>query len=289
MTFQSFQPIESLRPYIQHYLYVKADGSTDTMTPPEGDPRFVDGLHQELMLPSIGSLFFVRGAEVCTDQFHIEDNHGIYILGPRIEPLTITTLHGWFEAVHVDFNPGGMRALLGYDMHNLKGKVVGTQEVNDLSLSEMGLRIKKETMPKTCVTMLNGFFLGRLQKRLIVNESIISRVVDALDKSKGTLTVSQMCDVACMSERQFRRVFSEYVGLSPKEFVRLRRFHLALQFLQRMEAKGQKVNSLEVAINFGYYDTSHMAAEFRAMGCTSPMQFRKLGIVLKEDFSLFFG
>jgi len=289
MIFQSFQPIESLRPYIQQYLYVKAEGSTDTMTPPEGDPRFVDGLHQELVLPSIGSLVFVRGAEISTSQLHIEDDHGIYIIGPRVEPLTITTLRGWFEAVHVDFHPGGMRALLGYDMHSLKGEIVGTQTANDLSLSQMGLRMKEETSPRTCVTLLNGFFLGRLQQRLIVNEQIISRVVAALDESRGVLSVKEMCDVACMSERQFRRVFSEYVGLSPKEFVRLRRFHLALQYMQRMAAKGHEVDSLEVAVKFGYYDTSHMAAEFRSMGCTSPMQFRKLGIVLKEDFSLFFG
>lgn len=289
MIFQSFQPIESLMPYIQHYLYVKAEGSTDTMTPPEGDPRFVDGLHQELMLPSTGSLSFIRGAEVRTEQFHIEENHGIYIIGPRVEPLTFTTLRGWFEAIHVDFHPGGMRALMGYDMHRLKGEVVGTKIINDLSLSEMGLRMKKESNPKNCVTLLNGFFLGRMQERLIANEAIISRVVAALDESKGVMSVKEMCDVACMSERQFRRVFSEYVGLSPKEFVRLRRFHMALQYMQREAAKGKEVDSLEVAVRFGYYDTSHMAAEFRAMGCTSPMQFRKLGIVLKEDFSLFFG
>jgi len=289
MTFQAFQPIESLQSYIRHYLYLKADGSTDTMSPPENDPRFVDGLHQELLLPTIGSVVFIRGAEVCTHQLHIENDHGIYIIGPRVEPMTLTTLRGWFEALHVDFHPGGIRALLGYDMHRLKGQIAGTHTLHDWSLSEIGLRIKQESHPEPCITLLNGFFLGRMQAKWLINEPIIRRVVTALDESLGAMTVSEMCEVACMSERQFRRVFSEYVGLSPKEFVRLRRFHLSLQYMQRLAAQGQTIDPLEVAVRFGYYDLSHMAAEFRAMGCTTPMQFRKLGIVLKEDFSLFYG
>lgn len=290
MTFRSFLPIEALRPYIRHYLYLKAAGSTELMGPsPEGTPHFVDGLHREQLLPTIGGIVFVRNSEVRTEQLHIEDDHGIYIIGPRLEPMSVTTLNGWFEAIHVDFEPGGMRALLGYDMHELKGQVVSTQMMHDLSLSEMGHRLKEEDGPESCLTLLNGFFLGRLQPKLVVNEPIIRKVVSALDESHGMLSVQGMCEVACMSERQFRRIFSEYVGLSPKEFVRLRRFHMALQHMQRLAAQGREVDPLEVAIRFGYYDLSHMAADFRAMGCTTPMQFRKLGIVLKENFSLFFG
>lgn len=65
MFFQIIQPVEALRPYISRYVFVKAEGSTDTMTPPSDDPRFVNGKHVQQLLPNYGSLIFQRN--VTTD------------------------------------------------------------------------------------------------------------------------------------------------------------------------------------------------------------------------------
>ena len=46
------------------YVFVRAEGSTDTMLPPEDDPRFVDGKHVQPLLPNYGSLIFVRNAVI---------------------------------------------------------------------------------------------------------------------------------------------------------------------------------------------------------------------------------
>ena len=64
MQFEIIQPTEALRPYITRYVFVRADGSTDTMTPPQDDPRFVDGKHVQPLLPNYGSLVFMRNVLV---------------------------------------------------------------------------------------------------------------------------------------------------------------------------------------------------------------------------------
>ena len=64
MIFKILSPSESLRPYIFRYVFVRAEGSTDTMTPPADDPRFVNGKHVQPLLPNYGSLIFVRNAVV---------------------------------------------------------------------------------------------------------------------------------------------------------------------------------------------------------------------------------
>ncbi|MBR4520805.1 MAG: AraC family transcriptional regulator, partial [Paludibacteraceae bacterium] len=80
------------------------------------------------------------------------------------------------------------------------------------------------------------------------------------------------------------------VGIPPKQFVRLRRFHRALQDMQSAVSGQQSaIDLLGIALAHGYYDLSHMAAEFQQMGCVSPSQFRMLGIPLTDDFSVFFA
>ena len=64
MQFQILQPAEVLSPYITRYVFVRAEGSTDTMVPPQNDPRFVNGKHVQPLLPNYGSLIFMRNVEV---------------------------------------------------------------------------------------------------------------------------------------------------------------------------------------------------------------------------------
>lgn len=59
-----------------------------------------------------------------------------------------------------------------------------------------------------------------------------------------------------ISERQFRTVFTDGVGMSPKRFVRIDRVRTVL-------AGVREAHWSQLAIRAGYYDQSHMTAEFR--------------------------
>ena len=103
------------------------------------------------------------------------------------------------------------------------------------------------------------------------------------------MSAAEMASVACLGERQFLRVFRNYVGIPPKQFVRLRRFHKTLQTMQQQAASSKNIDLMSVALEHGYYDLSHMALEFQQMGCVSPSHFRMVGIPLTPDFSIFFA
>jgi len=69
-----------------------------------------------------------------------------------------------------------------------------------------------------------------------------------------------------VSERHLRRVFRETVGVSPKTFAKLTRFHRAL----RAARDDVRPNWAEVAAMAGYYDQAHLIAEFRAITGATP-------------------
>ena len=137
--------------------------------------------------------------------------------------------------------------------------------------------------------LMDAFFLGHLPAKEDLNYTRIRKVIAACDAAKGNITAAQMAAVACLSERQFLRVFRTYVGIPPKQFIRLRRFHRTIQQMQQTAHAGQPLNLLSIALAHGYYDLSHMALEFQQMGCVSPSHFRALGIPLSDDFSVFFA
>jgi len=69
-----------------------------------------------------------------------------------------------------------------------------------------------------------------------------------------------------VSERHLRRVFREVVGMSPKAFAKLARFHRAL----RAAYDDSHANWASIAVAAGYYDQAHLIAEFRAITGVTP-------------------
>ena len=104
MYFQIIYPAEVLRPYISRYVFVRAEGSTDTMMPPADDPRFVNGKHVQPLLPNYGSFIFVRNAEI---EISSTQADGLTLIGANQQTLGLTTLRGWFEGMLMDFEPRG--------------------------------------------------------------------------------------------------------------------------------------------------------------------------------------
>ena len=286
MQFEIIQPTEALRSYITRYVFVRADGSTDTMAPPADDPRFVNGKHVQPLLPNYGSLVFMRN--VLAD-FNGVQADGLTLLGANQKTIGLTTVKGWFEGMLLDFEPGGMYALLHIDLQQLAGKVLTATAYGDEGLLQLDSIFKQFKSAPEIARLIDAFFLGHLPHKKDLNYSRLHKVIAACDEAKGNISAAQMARVACLGERQFLRVFKTYVGIPPKQFIRLRRFHRSIQQMQQTAHAGQPIDLLSIALTHGYYDLSHMALEFQQMGCVSPSHFRALGIPLSADFSVFFA
>lgn len=71
-------------------------------------------------------------------------------------------------------------------------------------------------------------------------------------------TVDDWARRAELSPRQLARHANEWIGLSPKLFLRMRRFQSMLRLLNADPARGLSRSALEV----GYYDQSHVSRDF---------------------------
>lgn len=297
MQFEIIQPVEALRPYITRYVFVRAEGSTDTMAPPEGDLRFVNGKHVQPLLPNYGSLVFMRNvlAEFSTREGYDHcvcngvQTDGLTLIGANQKTIGLTTVKGWFEGMLLDFEPGGMYALLRIDLQQLVGKVLTAKAYGDVGLLQLDSIFKQGNDAKEIAQLIDAFFLGHLPHQEDINYARLRKVIAACDEAKGNITAAEMASVACLGERQFLRVFKTYVGIPPKQFIRLRRFHRTIQQMQQIARTGKPIDLMSIALTHGYYDLSHMALEFQQMGCVSPSHFRALGIPLSDDFSVFFA
>jgi len=205
MYFQIIYPAEVLRPYISRYVFVRAEGTTDTMTPPADDPRFVNGKHVQPLLPNYGSFVFVRNAEI---EIAGTKADGLTLLGANQKTLGLTTLRGWFEGMMLDFEPGGMHVLTGIDLQQLSGKVLKASDSSgEEGLLQLDRIFKSAPQAEQIAPLIDSFFMGRIQTKEDANYTRIRKVIAACDEVKGNISAAEMASIACLGERQFLRVF----------------------------------------------------------------------------------
>jgi AraC-like DNA-binding protein len=96
--------------------------------------------------------------------------------------------------------------------------------------------------------------------------------------SSASPTVREVADHVGVSTRHLRTLFRKYVGLSPKMFARVKRLHRAVHaFRQHPSAPWSRL-----ALEAGFYDQSHLAADFQSLLGTTPSAFRARDLQLQR-------
>ncbi len=97
----------------------------------------------------------------------------------------------------------------------------------------------------------------------------IESAVAALETSDGTLPIAALVADSGMSERSFQSTFKASVGLSAKEFARIRRLQATIRMLDAVDRP-----VADLAIASGFSDQAHATREVRRVTGTTPARLR---------------
>ncbi|XVU23580.1 helix-turn-helix transcriptional regulator [Actinoplanes sp. CA-054009] len=103
---------------------------------------------------------------------------------------------------------------------------------------------------------------GRARRRRIAVEAMM---LLSAGNGSARATVRSAAQRLNVSERHLRTVFVDEIGLTPTDFIRIDRVRSVLADIRQ--------SLTEVSVRSGYYDQSHMTAEFRRVMGATPHAF----------------
>ena len=182
----------------------------------------------------------------------------------------VRTLEGKARVFGVKFKPGGFRAFLDGPVSKLADRIVPAKRVfgkevealKDIALSDLGEDRR--------VRAANDFFLARVPKADPMVR-LSCELVESILRDPEIKTVDDLVKIANLGKRRLQRIFSEYVGASPKWVIRRYRVH---ELMERFNA-GSKLDWAQLALDLGYFDQAHLINDFKAMVGYSPTEYRK--------------
>ncbi len=89
----------------------------------------------------------------------------------------------------------------------------------------------------------------------------IGGIVEAIATDRSITSVDVLVKRTHITTRSLQRVFSRYIGVSPKWVISRHRLHEVVDRL----AKGETVDWTRLALDLGYFDQAHFIRDFKAV------------------------
>lgn len=112
---------------------------------------------------------------------------------------------------------------------------------------------------------LQEYLIGQLQVASRMHPGI-HRAIEWMFASRGNIPVSKLAKQVYMSERNFRRLFLDAVGMNPKKLSGILRIR---QLVDRFE-QNKTASLTQLAYESGYFDQSHFIRDFQQIAGEPP-------------------
>ncbi|WP_187471016.1 helix-turn-helix domain-containing protein [Luteimonas viscosa] len=116
------------------------------------------------------------------------------------------------------------------------------------------------------VDIVERWLSARARASAAAMHPAIAHAVRLIDAAPGARRIAAIAAHCRLSPRRFGELFREQVGMSPKRYARLQRFHGVVAQARR-EAR---IEWAGIAVDGGFHDQAHLTHEFRAFSGMTP-------------------
>ena len=184
-------------------------------------------------------------------------------------------LKGRSHAFGVKFTPGGLRPFLNAPVSSITDRTVPIRRIFGREVDALEAVLISSDDENELIPAANDFFCARVpppHENIALAGQLVNRILSEPD----LLTVDDLAVRSGLGKRSLQRLFSEYVGVSPKWVIRRYRLHELAERFNR----GERSDYAQLALELGYFDQAHLINDFRSIAGYTPSEYQNLALNL---------
>jgi AraC-like DNA-binding protein len=177
---------------------------------------------------------------------------------------------GKLSLFSISFQPYGAKLFFGIPSNEFFDQNIPLKYLVKDIVEKLEFQLYEADTFEKKICLAENFLINRLQnssKQYNINRIIKS--VALINQTHGLIDIDSLSSFACLSRKQYERIFAEYIGSTPKQFLRTVRFQSTLH----KKDKNKGIHLTELAYNCGYYDQSHMINDYKLLTGITPSQY----------------
>ncbi len=200
------------------------------------------------------------------------------LVGPHTGRREDLIWRGDLKAFTIRFSPVGFHSLFGVPASAVRDVATSAELILGPAVQTLEARLADacdDHMPSIAEKFLLTKLAGQSDRG---RAFAVLRIANAIRRYATGPTLQTIASAHNLSLRQVERLFQEFVGLSPKCFMRLHRANTALSLHRVHPAR----NWSSIASASGYFDQAHMIREFRSLNDSTPESFARAGSLAEK-------
>jgi len=240
MIFSYIAPSPALRNFVRDYLIAHFRFAEEASAP----------IKPYAPKPEQGITFFVRGRPSMADPLtgKVQQAPAVSVFGQQVSRCDVY-LPAEFLMLRVHFQPGALFRLLNTPLWELGGDYFDAELVLSREVRELSERLANARDYAEMVEVIETYLVNSV-RRAKHGAHPIDRAASRLTADPLHGSIDWLAQQTCLSPRQLNRKFTERIGVGPKIYGRLARFHHAYRF----KVAHPNIARPTVAIEFGYAD-----------------------------------
>lgn len=256
-------PAFPLSEYINAFVYY------DGFDPVHQMDRFLPDGNTELIINLTEKPQFIYHNETLKE---LQACHRVWVSGVRTKPITIPSGKG-SKMLIVAFKKGRAHPFYPFPMNALTDWVVEADLVFGRNILNLREQLLATSSIDRMICLVEKFLLQQARYTLTSesNTKCIEYAVSSIASQPNQLRLWQLSDEIGYSQKHFIDLFRKWVGVTPKQYLKIMRFQKAILEIERDTSMAWN----ELALQNGFYDQAHFINEFRAFSGFTPGEYVK--------------
>lgn len=254
MKFYTFPPSKVLSPYIKHYWAIETEPGDEAVK-----ERITPGGSIEVFFHYKKGLEVVRsdGNEYVQPKTFVSGISNTYadVSSDQEIGMVVAVFFPWTASYFFDF-----------PLCQIENSIVSLNELSIPNNTTISEKVSEAATIQKKVSVIDEFLQRRLKNDEPRDIEIIRAGIQKILQSNGQISSLELSQHLAISPKKLERKFAEYVGKSPKQFMKIIRFQNVLISLMQRNYN----NLTQLAYDTGYYDQAHFIREFRAYSGYKP-------------------
>jgi len=256
MIFETFTPSNSLSKFVQSIDYI--NGNTKGVGFPKMAMSIVFNLKD--------------GFRLYTDtKFNNYKKYNKYwIAGFQMKPSYVEGF-GQSEMIVIQFKSLGALQFLKEPLNEFKNKYIAFDLINKKIAEETWDKLNNAKQVAEKFVIAENFLIELLEKNNCVKLHLV-KSLNHLLSGGAHQSVRAMHQELNISRKHLNFLFNQYIGLSPKSFLKLKRFEKSLKLLSRNEIQ----NLTRLSTQIGFFDQAHFIKDFKVLTDLTPSDYLEI-------------
>jgi AraC-like DNA-binding protein len=184
--------------------------------------------------------------------------------------IALDVIQGSGHVFGIKFRPGGFYPFLNASLSTITNRKLRFEDVFGLKEDALEDAILSAPDPETRVSLFEDFLRPRLPAH-DDNIAFVAQIADWIMTEPSITRVEQVGQHFHVTVRTLQRLFSQYVGVSPKWVIKRYRLHEAAEQLNA----GHKIDWQKLVFDLGYFDQAHFIKDFKTIIGRTPAEYAR--------------